>query len=104
MLPECGSQNICDLRPANSTTNNILLFKKPCRESEPVLVAFKNDLVCTYIVSPKISGGMGMGIGGGGVSCFLNLDKEGGHEKIAQEQGALLKGGVLLERGSFQIV
>ena len=34
----------------------------------------------SFLPPPKIKGG-----GGGGGSCFWNLDKGGGHEKIAQK-------------------
>ena len=40
----------------------------------------------------------------GDVSCFWNLNKEGGHEKIAQKRGLVERGGFLLERGGSQIV
>ena len=35
----------------------------------------------SFLPPPKIKGGGG----GGGGSCFWNLDKGGGHEKIAQK-------------------
>ena len=42
---------------------------------------FDNVYVTVFIVSSPLK------LGGGGGSCFSNLNKEGGHEKIAQKKG-----------------
>ena len=55
----------------------------------------KNEWRNSFIVSSPLK------LGGG--SLFWNLDEEGGSWKNCSELGCLLKEGVLLERGIFQI-
>ena len=63
----------------------------------------KNEWRNSFIVSSPTKIRVGVGGVGGVVSLFWNLDKEGGSWKNCSEPGCLLKEGVLLERGIFQI-
>ena len=53
-----------------------LSFLKPFQNYETSCLGTPPKL-CIFIIPPKIRGG--------GDSCFWNLDKEGGHDKIGQK-------------------